>query len=38
MADFIDVIHTNAKPLTVFGFGMMHAIGKLQGPLSARGW
>lgn len=26
-ANFVDVLHTNAKPITALGFGMMHPIG-----------
>ncbi|XP_026292593.1 phospholipase A1 [Frankliniella occidentalis] len=26
-ASFVDVLHTNAKPVTQLGFGMMHSIG-----------
>ncbi|KAK3925396.1 Pancreatic triacylglycerol lipase [Frankliniella fusca] len=28
-ARFVDVLHTNAKPVTLLGFGMMHAIGHI---------
>lgn len=29
-ATFVDVLHTNAKPVTALGFGMMHAIGRCE--------
>ena len=34
-ANFVDVLHTNAKPITALGFGIMESVGELRAQKTA---